>query len=87
VFPELFLAFVVIQFGNAREFVNETNKIIDGQNDERVAIGTQMEDHHGRPASSIDSHTREEHWDFTTAFFGIMGGFEAKFSDHPDVSR
>jgi len=78
VFPELMLTLVVSQFYCAWRFAKEMNKVIASRNEDGQS--TQLEPHQGCPASTITSDTRFENWNLTTAFFGMMGGFEVKFT-------
>jgi len=79
VFPEMMLTIVVSQFVGAWRFAKEMNKIIDSRNEDGQSA--QLEPHQGCPtASAITSHIPFENWNLTTAFFGIMGGFEVKFT-------
>jgi len=77
VFPELMLTVVVSQFFCAWRFAKEMNKVIASRNEDGQS--TQLEPHQGCPAAAITSDTRFENWNLTTAFFGMMGGFEVKF--------
>ena len=86
VFPEFMLLLVVLQFQSAWRFASEMNRVIASWNDSETASREppKVEIHHGCPASAITSLTRFQRWNLTTAFFGIMGGFQAKFGDGSD---
>jgi len=82
------LSIAVMQFTSAWRFSKAMNAII-GQKDQSAAReDTQGEEGHlGCPASSITSETKFERWNLTTAFFGIMGGFQVKFKDGSEVPK
>jgi len=86
VFPEFMLLLVVLQFRSAWHFANEMNRVIDSWNDSETASREppKVEIHQSCPASAITSRTSFQRWNLTTAFFGIMGGFQAKFGDGSD---